>query len=65
MNGHTELKALKLASIQLANIYLENGGAPSSPGKVLKELILEANEYEEEELTAYWKEVNSWYKETE
>lgn len=47
-------KALKLASIRLANIYLENGfGAPPSPGKVLKELILEANKYEEEELTAY------------
>ena len=59
-------KALKLASIRLANIYLENGfGAPPSPEKVLKELILEANKYEEEELTAYWKEVNSWYKEAE
>lgn len=63
MNG-TE-KALKLASIQLANIYLENGGAPSSPGKVLKELILEANEYEEEEMRVYWKEVNSWFEEAE
>ena len=60
-------KALKLASIRLANIYLENNGfgAPPSPGKVLKELILEANKYGEEELTAYWKEVNSWYKEAE
>ena len=66
MNGYTELKALKLASIRLANIYLENGvGAPPSPGKVLQELILEANKYKEEELTAYWKEVNSWYKEAE
>ena len=66
MSGYTELKALKLASIRLANIYLESGfGAPPSPGKVLKELILEANKYKEEELTAYWKEVNSWYKEAE
>ena len=66
MNGHTELKALKLASIRLANIYLEESfGEPPSPGKILKELILEANKYEEEELTAYWKEVNSWYKEAE
>ena len=58
-------KALKLASIRLANIYLENGfgAAPPSPGKVLQELILEANKYNEEELTAYWKQVNSWYKE--
>ena len=66
MNGHTELKALKLASIRLANIYLEESlGEPPSPGKILKELILEANKYKEEELTAYWKEVNSWYKEAE
>ena len=66
MSGYTELKALKLASIRLANIYLEESlGAPPSPGKVLQELILEANKYEEEELTAYWKEVNSWYKEAE
>jgi len=50
----------------LSNIYLENGFCtPTSPGKVLKELILEANKYEEEELTAYWEEVNSWYKEAE
>ena len=66
MSGYTELKALKLASIRLANIYLEESlGEPPSPGKVLKELILEANKYKEEELTAYWKEVNSWYKEAE
>ena len=59
-------KALKLASIRLANIYLENGvGAPPPPEKVLQELIMEANKYNEEELTAYWEEVNSWYKEAE
>ena len=59
-------KALKLASIRLANIYLENGvGAPPPPDKVLQELIMEANKYNEEELTAYWEEVNSWYKEAE
>ena len=63
---YAELKALKLASIRLSNIYLENGfGAPPSPEKVLQELIMEANKYNEEELTAYWKEVNSWYKEAE
>ena len=63
---YVELKALKLASSRLANIDLENGsGAPPSPGKGLQELILEANKYKEEELTAYWKEVNSWYKEAE
>lgn len=57
-------KALKLASIRLANIYLENGfGEPPSPVKVLKELILEANKYNEEELISYWKQVNSWYEE--
>lgn len=55
-------KATKLASIRLANIYLENGfGAPPSPSKVLQELILEANKYSEQELTSYWKQVNSWY----
>ena len=56
-------KALKLASIRLANIYLENGfGEPPSPGKVLQELILEAEKYNEEELISYWKQVNSWYE---
>ena len=66
MNGHTELKAVKLASIRLAFIYLENGfSEPPSPGKVLKELILEANKCNEQELSAHWKEVNSWYKEAE
>lgn len=64
MSGYTELKALKLASIRLANIYLENGvGAPPSPGKILQELILEAEKYSEEELASFWKEENSWYKE--
>lgn len=59
-------KALKLATIRLANIYMEESlGEPPSPGKIIQELILEAGKYSEEELTAYWKEVNSWYKEVE
>ena len=42
-------KALKLASIRLANIHLENGfGAPPSPGKVRTAFILAANRYGEE-----------------
>lgn len=57
-------KALKLASIRLANIYMEESlGEPPSPEEILQELILEANEHNEEELTAYWKEENSSYKE--
>ena len=57
-------KAIKLASIRLANIYLEESlGEPPSPGKVLQELILEAEKYSEQEITAHWKEVNGYYGE--
>ena len=60
--GYDELKALKLASIRLANIYLEESlGEPPSPSKVLKELIQEASKYSEHEITAHWKEVNGYY----
>ena len=59
-------KALKLASIRLANIYLEESlGEPPSPSKILKELIQEASKYNEQELSAHWKEVNGYYGEEE
>lgn len=56
-------KAAKLAVIRPANIYLEECfGEPPFPGKVLQEIIQEANKYSEEEITSYWKEINSSYK---